>query len=877
MTQTSDASSVSHKSDISNFTTRRFVDEPIESLLKKCQSFINADDEMRTYKPTSKPAYTLDSVNDIISSAEKKAQDRISRLYGDKKSASENPIALTANDVASLERKTTVPKSELSSVEKIPMTPLVNVRKSRYFETPSGTGSAAVSDSVAKEVPTKIKVIDSTASSDVMTQITDLPTPKIETIEKVFSTENTDVPKSTHSVEAVTKVQNIYDKIQFSLADETVVNQPIRTFDNTRETDIKDQVKPAHALFNNGKTIKSELLDELDNDFGQTVNFAPVKKAIEHPKKFNLFGNSEEDSDDGDVIQSKYDNELEDSIDDYTCLDDAPEIRIDLLSRRQKLLARMIPTALITVVLLVMNSFLCSSFASELGTIWGGVQFGLLIIAAIININTMKGLGGLFTLNPDMDSPAALAVLAVILQSGLSLLLFNGTNNQLCAVATLGLTFNGIGKFLIITRVIKGFGNIANSNIKRAIKFVENDVAISTMSHDAIDGNALICVGRKTVNITGFLNNSYHKDPYEKVVSKIIIISLCLSVIGALLALSFIGTISATFMVFALILCLCCPPASLMLCNLPLKVAANTLDDYDATIAGFSSALRIAESNAIAVNVLDIFPAGSVKLYKMHLLSANAVDHSLMEAAAVAVGAKSPLGDIFKQILAGDMNNLPQVDAITYEDKMGLSGWIGERRILVGNRTLMEGHDIKLPSIEVDKKILRNSFFPVYIAVEGKPCVLLVVGYEASEDITYELRRLCSTGVTLLVNSCDPNVTGQMICDYFGLFDDSVKLMSSSAVQLYKQESNYTESTKSPACFGDSICGFFSAVTASIHIKAISAIMAAIHIIGIFCGIALTIYMLSSGQIQLLTSLIIVAFQLIFTCATAIVPYLKRP
>ena len=116
-----------------------------------------------------------------------------------------------------------------------------------------------------------------------------------------------------------------------------------------------------------------------------------------------------------------------------------------------------------------------------------------------------------------------------------------------------------------------------------------------------------------------------------------------------------------------------------------------------------------------------------------------------------------------------------------------------------------------------------------------------------------------------------------MICDYFGLFDDSVKLISTSAVQLYKQETNYMESTKAPACFGNSICGFFAAVTASIRIKTISAIMAAIHIIGIFCGIALTIYMLSSGQIQLLTSIAIVAVQLIFTCITAIVPYLKRP
>lgn len=900
MSQSEFKSSQVNRTAVPDFSSKQLVDEPIESLLKKCQNFINADDGMPTYKPTPRPAYTLDSVNDIISSAEKKAQERISRLYGDKKTTPENPAARYEGNTASMplkpsvmeqkaafskpsikDEKTSAVKSSLfveksPSVENIPMAPLVNIRKSRFFETPLDSQGARVSHSVAKEVPIKIKVIDSTENSDILTQTVELPAIKSETLKTVSDSTSSDVIKNIQPENQETMEKKAADKIQFSLADESIVNQPTSVDGSTREIGIENHVKPTHALFERSKIIKSELLDEINNDFGQTIDFAPVEKAVEPPKKINLFGNSDEDDDDNDAI-SDYDDELEDSIDDYTCLDDAPAIRIDLLSRREKLIARMIPTALITIILLVMNSSLCSSFASDFGAVWSWVQFGLLLIASVININTMKGLGGLFTLNPDMDSPAALAVLAVIVQSGLSIWLFGGTNNQLCAVATLALLFNSIGKFLIISRVIKGFSNIATSNIKRAIQFVKNDMAISAMSRGAIDGEALICVGRRTVNITGFLNNSYREDPYERAVPKIIISSLCLSLVGGLLGFLFAGTLSASIMSFVLFLCLCCPPSSLLLCNLPLKVAANTLKDYNTTLAGFSSASQIADCNAVAINVLDIFPAGSVKLFKMHLLSANAVDHSLMEAAAVAVGAKSPLVDIFKQILASDINNLPQVDAITYEDKMGLSGWIGERRILVGNRTLMEGHGIKLPSIEVDKKILRNGFFPVYIACDSKPCVLLVVGYEADEDITYEIRRLCSTGVTILVNSCDPNVTEQMICDYFGLFDDSIKLMSSSAIQLYKQETNYSESTKAPACFGDSICGFFAAVTASIRIKTISAIMAVLHIIGIFAGISIAVYMLSSGQIQSLTSLSIVIFQLVCTMITAIVPYLKRP
>ena len=48
-----------------------------------------------------------------------------------------------------------------------------------------------------------------------------------------------------------------------------------------------------------------------------------------------------------------------------------------------------------------------------------------------------------------------------------------------------------------------------------------------------------------------------------------------------------------------------------------------------------------------------------------------------------------------------------KVGGVKYEDKMGLSGWIGDNTILIGNRNLMQGHNIPVPPVTVDQKILR--------------------------------------------------------------------------------------------------------------------------------------------------------------------------
>lgn len=41
-------------------------------------------------------------------------------------------------------------------------------------------------------------------------------------------------------------------------------------------------------------------------------------------------------------------------------------------------------------------------------------------------------------------------------------------------------------------------------------------------------------------------------------------------------------------------------------------------------------------------------------------------------------------------------------------------------------------------------------------------------------------------GITMLIDSSDPNLTEEMICDYMGLYDDSVKVMSTAGCHMYK-------------------------------------------------------------------------------------------
>ena len=136
------------------------------------------------------------------------------------------------------------------------------------------------------------------------------------------------------------------------------------------------------------------------------------------------------------------------------------------------------------------------------------------------------------------------------------------------------------------------------------------------------------------------------------------------------------------------------------------------------------------------------------------------------------------------------------------------------------------------------------------------------MGYEADPLITYELRRLCSTGVTMLINTNDPNITEEMLCDYFGLHNETVKLLSASGASAYKKNIAFIESTSAPGCYSGDICGFLSAITTAIGLKATIKGSLISQIVLSALALAAGGYMIASGLIGSLGA-VVLGYQLL--------------
>lgn len=484
----------------------------------------------------------------------------------------------------------------------------------------------------------------------------------------------------------------------------------------------------------------------------------------------------------------------------------------------------------------------------------------LLAIGIIINLDMFTAFGSFFGKYTSTDVPAALSALS-ILTLGIYSSVINRSAYGITVMALLILAIRSYCRFKNASTLCGNLRQAFGNKPKKAVTLITDEATAFAMAKNAIDGDALIASPRSIDIADDFMKYAEYTPLLGGKLSAISLTAFLLAVIFGFAAASFFRSAFWGLYIAVVLLSAAAGPTLFGIEVLPLAAAAARLNKKGSMIAGRAAANRLELANAAVVSSNDIFPIGTVELQNMKVLSENCFDENILRAASLTEAAGSPLAPIFKKIAGtGSGYIIPDSETVKYEDKLGISGWVGDELMFIGNRTLMQAHGISVPDIEVDRKILRRGYFPVYLGVGDKACALLAVSYNVNPRTAYELRQLTNLGVTLLVNNCDPNLTEEMLCDYFGLYSDSVKVMNNSGVHMYRNAVVPCKRCSAPAVFRGDPLNFILALTCASRIKRSIRWLSVLYAVIACVGSAVFVYLsflggaLPVGDIQILLS-----------------------
>ncbi len=568
------------------------------------------------------------------------------------------------------------------------------------------------------------------------------------------------------------------------------------------------------------------------------------------------------------------DDVIPDVDDDYRSHDDTRRIGMKLKKQRRTAFFRLVTSVFALIASAVFALILPDSLFASTPFVPCLVQFGLLAICCFGNITIFASFKTAFTKRATSAAPVAL--LTAVMLSYVVFGLISGTYpNDPVLLVFLAFTAYNYFSYKRANDILNNFKIVASKSEKKAVALIDDQKTASSMARSAIEGEVLAAGVKRTAVITDFLKFSSADRAFGGRLGSIITVFSIISLaVGIIIGVSY-KSFDSALCAMAICLSFLAMPTYSFAEFAPLSRLSKNLYSLGAMITGKYSASKIEQANAVVVTSAELFPNGTIELFNMKTLSANNIDRTLNSAAAIAAAINSPLSSVFNSFISKE-EPMPTADTIKYEDNLGISGWVGDSHFFIGNRTLMEAHGIKVPPLEVDRKILHRGYFPIYVAEGGRACALLIVKYIPSRKVKRDLIKLVNAGLTLLVDNCDSNITAPMLSEYYGIYEDSIKIMDHKGVHNYKTAVNYSETFSSGAAFIGKPSGFFAIISGALKLKTASNILYALHIV--LTAIACVIFILASldGRVTLIQISVCALIELICLFAAAVTHLISK-
>ena len=594
---------------------------------------------------------------------------------------------------------------------------------------------------------------------------------------------------------------------------------------------------------------------------------------------------SNDDSDDSDVPVNQVV-----TVEDYGGQEDSKSILYELNLNIRKLFIRSSVMCIITflqLVITVLVGFFPKAMLSGIPnaaivyTILNLIFTGVVIFVNRITI--YSGLTPLVKLRGNSDTALAIASIGMGIQALVSLFRLGSQVgfdvNFYSIIVTFGFLCNCIGKLMMVLRVKDNFKFISNETPTHAVKIYTNEDIARKMLNSAPADRPIITYHHKTGFLSNFLKISYAPDPSEDLAGKIApvttICSLIVAIMYGVMYSSFTGAIDT----LAVMTSVSIPICTLLAVNLPMRLMCRKLNKNGAMVAGYPSVKQFCDTNAVMVDSNDLYPEGCVKLDGIKTFANHRTDESVLAAAAVLKEAKSPMAAVFNRtMISGEHGiKLPEVESVLYEDGMGLVGRVDGERILVGKRTLMHKSNIETPSEDYEEKYLIEGRQITYLAQAGELISMFVTTYTPDPDIADALRRGEQSELCYLIHTTDCNITADLVCEDFGLFYRTVKILPTGLGNVCKEAQSQVEE-KSRAYLGTrgKLASMIRGVAGCVSIKSNISLAIVIQLIAMILGLLLVSALVLYATTAVLGTMQILIYALFWAVAALISPLIWR-
>ena len=573
------------------------------------------------------------------------------------------------------------------------------------------------------------------------------------------------------------------------------------------------------------------------------------------------------------------------------------EIRVNINLLRNAVFFRTVSLAVLTVI----GAFLAigeSSYTllypalSQLMTVRGYCFLHLILGLLILFITfptVINGMRKLFHREADSDTIAAMPLIPCLLTVLATIFVPEPMQYNLVhiflPVSSFILLMNSIGKLFIIRRATRNFALLTKNFEKYIVTCVQSETAAEELTRGVVQDYPILATIRKTKQMSDFLRHTYASDLADRFSKKLapIVAGISLLLAAAITGIR-IGVLETPAenipffcSVLTMLLTAGCSAGIPLTVNLPLDRASKRLCPHGCTLLGYQSVDDFYDVNSILVPAATLFPKQSITISGIKNFSGFQVEEALLDAASMVYAADSILQNAFAALVEEkDGGMLYQVEDCSYEDNLGICGWIRHRRVLLGNREMMMAHHVEgMPTKVRELEMTSGSQDVLYLSVSGVVAGMFVIDITADPMVKRQMQRLKEEQISVIVKSVDSCITLQRLTTLFGVPDSMLKILPSADNDLYEKETAPLQDVSASTIHDGSFFGTARLLLEARSIKRAATTGLLLQVIAVILGLSICIgYILVNGYDNI-TSQTLLFFQLVMTGLTLLTTRLK--
>lgn len=243
--------------------------------------------------------------------------------------------------------------------------------------------------------------------------------------------------------------------------------------------------------------------------------------------------------------------------------------------------------------------------------------------------------------------------------------------------------------------------------------------------------------------------------------------------------------------------CFCLPVMNELVSSVIFYFTASRLSERGVAVNDIESLESLSQARAVSADARELFTCEVSSFRKVRGSLISKSDAAVFAAAALKAGG-SMAGDCFKDFIDALGISLPEASDLQYEEKLGFSCWVADRRVLVGNRQMLTEHSIEAPT-QAEEKAYAGKKSVMYVAVEGQLVASFLVKYRVVPSFRKIAAEFEKTGFVLLVSSKEPCLDENNCAERLSLDVVSVKVLSQKASEVVSSYRSDSEKGKATA------------------------------------------------------------------------------